>query len=188
MGTPSLFIYFANKWPYLCNYTLLDKNATLYEKHVDVSERINLCECDIADVFELSLTADIVVMDPPWYLEHNKMFIGMGAKLCRQQSIVMCVTPPLFTRPSARDEYDELVSYIEGLGLAVEKYKNTCIRYATPPFERNTLIANGVQCLPNDWRAGDLLVLRKTGDWQITKDSVPTVQVQSTGARFVLDW
>lgn len=177
MGTPSLFVYFSNKWPILCNYTLLDQNASLYKNHVDLTlDNINICECDIANIFEISFFADIIVMDPPWYLEYNKMFIGMGAKLCHQNSVIMCVTAPFFTRPTIDFEYKELLSFTNSIGLSVEKYKKTCIRYSTPPFEQNTLKANGILCLPNDWRAGDLLILRKSDNIYITKNSVPTVQ------------
>jgi hypothetical protein len=178
MGTPSLFIYFANKWPHLCHYILLDKNANSFKNHIKTLEWVSFYECDITNVFDLSLIADIVVMDPPWYLDYSKMFISIGANFCHQGSIIMCVTPPFLTRPSANDEYDELIVYIKNLGLTVERCISTCINYSTPPFERNTLIANGIKCISNDWREGDLLILKKISDIQITKDIVTIVQNQ----------
>jgi hypothetical protein len=38
------------------------------------------------------------------------------------------------------------------------------LRYETPPFERAAFAAAGVRAVPDDWRRGDMLTLRKTDD------------------------
>lgn len=102
--------------------------------------------------------ADAIVADPPWYPEHMRAFLWAARELCEKRGRVWLSAPGAGTRPGIEGERAELVSWARSLGLRLVKQRGGALPYLTPPFERNALRAEGIECVPAQWRHGDLLV------------------------------
>lgn len=113
------------------------------------------------------IRADIVIMDPPWYLNYNKLFFEFANSLLTIGGKIICVLPPKYTRKNIEEELESLKQYIGDLGIITEHYFRNIVSYSTPPFERNVLKANGIYCLPKGWRTGDVLIARKVNETRV---------------------
>lgn len=162
VGTPSLFKKFFSKGEKTNNYILIDKNA---DKHVSYitryAQNFSYIKYDFFDGKAINLQADLVIMDPPWYLNYNKMFFQFANSLLSIGGKIICVLPPKYTRKNIGEELDELKIFIGNLGIEFVQYLRNEVSYNTPPFERNTLKINGIYCMPKGWRTGDVLIAKK---------------------------
>lgn len=163
VGTPSLFKAFFSKRIHENQYILIDKNA---DKHIRYMERythnFSFIKQDIMNPQSVNIEADLVIMDPPWYLNYNKLFFRFAAHLVKPGGKIICVMPPKYTRKNIDEEIQNLKEYMVKLGLNTVNYYNNKVTYNTPPFERNVLKENGIFCMPPNWRTGDILICRKT--------------------------
>lgn len=107
--------------------------------------------------------ADVVVTDPPWYRDYLRSFAWTSALWCREGGHVLLSIPPIGTRPEMRDEHRALVKYCNSIGLERVQLIEGALPYVTPPFEINALRANGFDHVPQEWRRGDLWVMRRAG-------------------------
>lgn len=107
-----------------------------------------------------TLTAPVVVIDPPWYPEHVRLFLWAASRLCADGGAVLLSFPPAGTRPGVAGERTDAIAYAAAVGLAHDDIRRGELAYRSPPFERLALIAAGYADLPEDWRRGDLLVFR----------------------------
>lgn len=110
------------------------------------------------------LTAAVVVIDPPWYPEHVRLFLRAASQLCDDDGTVLLSFPPAGTRPGVADERNDALAYAAEIGLVHEDIRRGELAYRSPPFERLALVAAGYADLPDDWRHGDLLVFRAIGE------------------------
>jgi hypothetical protein len=106
------------------------------------------------------LTAPVVVIDPPWYPEHVRVFLWAASRLCTDGGSVLLSFPAAGTRPGVTDERDDALACAAQVGLVHEDTRRGELAYRSPPFERLALVAAGYTDLPEDWRRGDLLVFR----------------------------
>jgi hypothetical protein len=102
----------------------------------------------------------VVVVDPPWYREHERLFLWAAARLCRAGGAVLVSMPAEGTRPGVRAEREATFRFARQLGFEVERMEPGALGYVSPPFERNSLAAVGLGGMPAEWRRGDLVVLR----------------------------
>ena len=134
IGTPSLFKYCIEALHQNIRLVLVDQNA---EKHATgiMSDRIKYINVDIRGSCKVlkAIYADFIVMDPPWYKNYYELFFDR-AMLKRLD-----------------DQY----------GLKKLHYHSGIVSYHTPPYEQNVLKANGIRCIPANWRIGDILVVQK---------------------------
>lgn len=164
LGTPSLWKYCARLLPDRLQLILIDINAN---KHLKGMKQTNISGLDI-DINKKSeilpkIYADIIIMDPPWYLNYYRLFFARANEMTHYGTLIYCVMPPRFTRVKAQEETEELlVELSDQYGLEKVSYHTGDVTYHTPPFEKNVLRSHGIECLPPNWRIGDLLVVRKS--------------------------
>lgn len=106
------------------------------------------------------ISAPLVVIDPPWYPEHVRLFLWAASRLCADGGVVLLSFPPAGTRPGVADEQDNAIAYAAEVGLEHKDIRHAELAYCSPPFERLALSAAGYADLPEDWRRGDLIVFR----------------------------
>jgi hypothetical protein len=106
------------------------------------------------------MPADLVAIDPPWYLEDLQEFTWFASKLCVKGGYLVICLPSEGTRPNVNDELRTLLRNAKSYGFSMYLEKANGLRYQTPPFERNALRAAGVE-VRSDWRRGTLWILRK---------------------------
>lgn len=164
IGAPSLFKIFS-RLPNSNNadFYLVDCNASLHNQGESLPENFHTVDCRVNYSFcieELEVKADIVVMDPPWYFEYIKRFFEICSYSCNIGGIVLCAFPPAFTRASIDEEFQELRDYCGSLGFSELKKVRSFVTYMTPPFEVNTIKANGINNFPLRWRTGDVVISR----------------------------
>ena len=105
-------------------------------------------------------SADVVVMDPPWYADFIQPMLVTAAGKCRRGGAVLITLPARGTRPSAEADCAAVFQFAAALGLDLFDVQPLAVDYDTPFFEANALAAAGVHA-SGCWRRGDLAVLRK---------------------------
>jgi hypothetical protein len=160
LGTPSIFLTHQGQE----ELHLLDANEHLREfvqperfHHFDV----------LADDLP-SLSAELVLADPPWYPEHLVAFLIAGAQLLRESGTLLLSLPGFGTRPTVAEELAALYATASSAGLRHEETSPGQLRYDIPPFERNAFRAAGI-ALDLPWRAGDLARFTKTGPCRVER-------------------
>lgn len=149
-------------------FTEMGINVTLFNKsHVLVDElkAKGICEeLVVHDLFD-SLDNyqgyfDFVVADPPWYEEFYRAFILRSAQVLKMDGLLFLSMFPWLTRPEAVVERERVVRFSIDAGFDIFKITPSTLKYQTPKFERISLKHEGID-LKNDWRNGDLYVLRR---------------------------
>lgn len=108
-------------------------------------------------------SANAVLLDPPWYPDFVRPMLAAAAHACRLAGSVLISLPPDGARPSAAADREAAVALGARLGLSLQEHRPLTIGYETPFFEWNALTATGI-ATPPQWRRGDLMIFRKTGD------------------------
>lgn len=163
LGTPTLFRYCYSKNFFGVKLVLVDINADKYSGGID-PDRAVCIKCNLNDVCTelFSIHADIVVMDPPWYLNYYQLFFDRAAIMSDLGTQIMCIMPPKFTKSETESETYSLLEMLKkGYGFVKKHYFTGVVTYHTPPYEQNVLKANGICCNPRNWRTGDLLIVKK---------------------------
>ncbi len=142
------------------------RRSTLIDANPDVSAAMAALGADhviharVGNDALPELAAPVVVIDPPWYPEHVRLFLWAASRLCIEDGCVLLSFPPAGTRPGIAVEREDALAYAAEIGLVLEEVRRSELAYRSPPFERLALIAAGYPDLPEDWRRGDLLVFR----------------------------
>ena len=163
LGTPTLFRYCYNKSFLRSKLVLVDINADKHSIGID-SNRALCINCNLnGSCTELrSIHADVVVMDPPWYLNYYQLFFDRAAMMSGLNTRIMCIMPPKFTKAKTESETSLLLEVLKkDYGFVKKNYFTGVVTYHTPPYEQNVLKANGICCNPENWRMGDLLIAEK---------------------------
>jgi hypothetical protein len=160
LGAPAAFALAARELPGR-QHVLLDRSARWL---APPSGRAGIISVDLLRDPLPALELDAAVLDPPWYPEYHDAFLWTAASLLRPRSVALVSFPPLAMRPGVALEREEILRNAVRVGLLVEHDEPLLLRYATPPFERAAFAAAGVRAVPDDWRRGDMLTLRKAGD------------------------
>ena len=193
IGTPSLFKYCIEALHKNTRLVLVDQNA---EKHAAgiTSDRTKYINVDISGSCKAlkAIYADFIVMDPPWYKSYYELFFDRAMLMAQMDTCIVCVMPPGFTRPTAEEEREQLLKHLDDqYGLKKLHYYSGIVSYHTPPYEQNVLKANGIRCIPANWRIGDILVVQKKVVSRIFRTLVcrpwlewsqPAIEVSSTAA------
>lgn len=120
-----------------------------------------------------AIKLDAAVLDPPWYPEYLDAFLWAAASLLRVGGHALASFPPLAMRPGIAVERQQVLCNAVRAGLLVERDEPLALRYATPPFERAAFAAAGVRNVPDDWRRGDMLTLRRSDARRCARPAVP---------------
>lgn len=122
---------------------------------MDSPLKIALC----SDVLP-SDTAQVIIIDPPWYLDFVRPMIMSAATACREGGYILASLPPAGARAKAALDRARLFQLADRLGLELHKEYQLSVEYDTPFFEANALKAAGIAAL-RAWRRGDLVIFRK---------------------------
>jgi hypothetical protein len=101
--------------------------------------------------------ADVVVMDPPWYLEHYKAWLHTAVDACRIDGTIGVVLPQVLTNRCSVADRRELLSILRSIGHV--SLKPSLLSYVTPSFERAVLDTKGMAHLDR-WRQADMALVR----------------------------
>jgi hypothetical protein len=100
---------------------------------------------------------DVIVMDPPWYLEHYRAWLHTAVEACRIGGTICVVLPQILTNRCSVVDRLELLQILRSIGRV--SLKPDLISYVTPSFERAVLDAKGIGHLDR-WRRADLALVR----------------------------
>lgn len=138
---------------------LLDKNEAILESFRKAGFGKFVEHCDFGEYLPIPNESRVVVVDPPWYEAHLKLFTWTAQHMCRIDGRIIVSLPAEGTRPGVNNEVTEYLGWAEKeLGLSVYEHLPGVVAYKTPPFERNALMAEGILGFPYDWRRGNLVV------------------------------
>ena len=108
------------------------------------------------------LRANVVVVDPPWYEEFSAAFLWASSRIVEPGGTVFLSTPPVGTRPGIEAEWSRTIDMASSFGLVLRSVEQ-CLRYDSPPFERNALKAAGHADVRSEWRCGTLARFERAG-------------------------
>ena len=108
------------------------------------------------------ISASLIITDPPWYPKYYKSFLWAASKACTTNGHVLLSIPPEGIRPGIKDELQDIFEFACHAGFSCIGYEKKEITYDMPQFERNALIAVGLDNIATDWRTADLAILTKT--------------------------
>ncbi len=146
------------------NFILVDQNEAFAacRSHTVSSDSFRCLDL-LRDLIELP-NVSAVLADPPWYENETLAFLKAAALICADEGPVLLGGTPDGTRPGVADERQRIISGAEKLGLRFLGTERLALSYATPFFEYNALRAAGFAHVAPDWRRGDLLIFRRSGN------------------------
>jgi hypothetical protein len=101
--------------------------------------------------------ADVVVMDPPWYIENYRTWLHSAVATCRKGGLIAVVLPQLLTNRRSLPERKEITDSLRTIGPV--SVISGALRYVTPSFELPVLAAEGLDFL-HRWRRADLALVK----------------------------
>ena len=175
LGAPSVFLAVREREGF--SALLLDANRSVIEECGHSSNgRHRALLCDLRHDRIPPVQSSLVVADPPWYPEHERVFLWAAAQFCRPGGRVLFTLPSEGTRPGVRAERDSTLQLAGQLGFEVEDQEEGALAYVSPPFERNALTAVGLPWLPPEWRRCDLAILRLSKRTAVDRPECPLDQ------------
>lgn len=160
LGTPTVAAGAARR---IRDVTLLDRSAALAHRHLgsrpdDARATPRIVQWDLSEKPQPDVShADVVVLDPPWYIEHYRAWLHTAVAACKTGGLIILALPQLLTNRRTLPERDELIEILKGIGdLEIEK---DVLSYVTPSFERAVLEISGLDHLVR-WRRADLAVVQ----------------------------
>jgi hypothetical protein len=163
LGTPSVFLelLYSYNAPHAI---LMDWSPALiaYLQRYQFSEAFDLV---LHNVFSEQLwnskrPMDVVVIDPPWYIEHYTAFLTQATHVSRVGARMIVSMLPTNTKPEALAERWIILETTQKLGWHLRSLDCGGIHYQTPPFEHASLDSMD-HSMPTNWREGDLAIFEK---------------------------
>lgn len=155
LGTPSLFL---DAWQRAegRDIWLVDRDEAI-KKRLPQELQVKFQTRDLLCAAPCLLGADLVVADPPWYVEETMAFLAAGQAVARIGAEVQICLPPKGTRPTIEVERDDLFRWAIAGGLRLTQLLDGEVRYEAPPFEVN-VFRSTQQPLEEQSRSGDLAI------------------------------
>ncbi len=132
----------------------IDRNPRVLNRFPELgrSEEVHLM--DATDAGRLSIQADSLLFDSPWYLPDTIAWLFSASQLVKHGgSLVFALYPPL-VRATAKLERDLILETASSIGSV--QVVEDALAYETPLFEHEALNASGLGCLYK-WRRADLV-------------------------------
>jgi hypothetical protein len=174
--------------------TLLDRSRGLRGKSLglETAERqwgLNVADWDLGEKPYLDAAGtDVVLMDPPWYLEHYRAWLHTAIEASKMGGLIGVVVPqPLTNRRSFADQ-GELLGLLSSVGQV--SIRENVLSYVTPSFERPVLNLSGIGYLDR-WRRADLALVRvRKKRLPYEFEPVPDIEWKhrEIGGRIVRSW
>jgi hypothetical protein len=155
LGTPSLFLD-ARQRGESRNTLLIDRDAAVREQMPEeVTSDVQVL--DLLSSTPCHMNADLIVADPPWYVNETMAFLTAAQTVARIGAQIQICLPPEGTRSTIREERDELFRWAATGGLRLLGLLEGKVRYEAPPFEVN-VFRTTKQPLEKQSRVGDLAI------------------------------
>ncbi len=157
LGTPSLFLNMSQ--------CVAFKRTLLFDKDEAIRECLpaglqsRFWSCDLRRQRPDRAHADLVIADPPWYVEEMMSFLAAGQAVARRGGHIHLCIPPVGIRPGIEEERRRLFSWAADGGLRLETLSEGKVQYEAPPFERSILRSTGQEA-QQQTRNGDLAIFR----------------------------
>ncbi|MEA5448462.1 hypothetical protein VB780_07785 [Leptolyngbya sp. CCNP1308] len=187
LGTPSLVQPLAS---FSCPYhtVLLDSNHAASSHLKDLGARVQTLTHNLLEDPLPNFSANVVVLDPPWYPEYIHSFLWSASQLCTINGYVFASLPPIGTRPGIQDEWNKTLASASLLGLRLLDLQELSLSYTTPPFEKNVFRFEGIPVISSNWRRGNLAIFVKEKRTLAPRPSVPSyekpwIETQPFGVR-----
>ncbi len=115
LGTPSLFVDASERGEER-TCVLVDRDDAIRDR---LPERVrsHLEVCDLLKGVPHLRGADLVLADPPWYVDETMAFLAAGQATSRVRAEVQICLPPLATRPTIEQERASLFDWAAAGGL-----------------------------------------------------------------------
>lgn len=159
LGAPTVFVA-AMQAGSCSEATFIDRNSAVIAHLASVHPLSQILRRDLLTDPLPTIKADVIVADPPWYVEHFRSFLWAATKMCAIGGYVVVSLPPRGTRPQVESELNSIYEWATQLGLRIQQLDEGRLCYETPPFERNALRAAGLHLNSHGWRKGTLCVFR----------------------------
>lgn len=163
LGTPSVFVelLYTHKAPHT---TLLDWNQALrgHLSHLRLPASFSFVEHDLlsGDIWYEDDQIDVVLCDPPWYVEHYIAFLVQAACVAKIGAKILVSLLPPNARPEALTDRWKIYEVAHRLGLHILSVESNALEYQTPAFEQASLDVASID-IEESWRTGDLAIFSK---------------------------
>ncbi|MBD2018547.1 hypothetical protein H6F96_31910 [Microcoleus sp. FACHB-53] len=168
LGTPSL-LQMGIEQSYPRQLVLLEASSTITASLTQAVPNVQVVRCDVIKEPLPKLSAEAVVLDPPWYPEHIQSFLWAACQLCKIGGYILISMPPFGTRPGIEREWINTLDWTQKIGLTLLRLDKMALPYVTPLFELNGLKAEGVHTVPREWRRGNLAVFSRTHQAEVPR-------------------
>ena len=101
--------------------------------------------------------ADVVVLDPPWYIENYRAWLHSAVASCRDGGLIAVALPQVLTNTRSVPEREEILKLLRFIGPV--EMREDVLTYVTPSFELAVLEADNLQFLRR-WRRADLALVK----------------------------
>ncbi|MDO8604881.1 MAG: bis-aminopropyl spermidine synthase family protein [bacterium] len=165
LGSPTIAIELVQRgWQ--GKIVLLDINTPLVEM-IDSYARNQKADFssqtyDVQDILpdHLENIADVVIMDPPWYLDYYRAFLARATTiLSKKGGQILCPIFPELSRHGARKDILALQKELVVMGCQ-ENELAMIARFLMPGFEEKILQRQGIATPPVDWRMAEMRALK----------------------------
>jgi hypothetical protein len=119
--------------------------------------KITIRACDLDQPVTGLAPADMVVMDPPWHLEHYLAWLRTAVATCKPGGLLAVALPQPLTNRKAEYEIVELSKILRRIGEVT--VIRDALSYVTPSFEAPVLAGDGLESLRR-WRRADLAMVK----------------------------
>jgi hypothetical protein len=143
--------------------TLLDRSQGLALRDLGLRNNrarklIEVVRTDLGKaIYQQAGEADVVVMDPPWYLEHYRAWLQTAVVASKVGGLLALPLPQLLTNRRSLAERTELLRILHRIGPV--KIQEDALSYVTPSFERAVLAIDKLEDLDR-WRHADLALVQ----------------------------
>lgn len=149
---------------------LMGADATLFDRNPRTIERLHqrwptaaLVQADLFSPVPCDVGVfDLVLADPPWYVDFFQAFVLRAAQALRDGGTLILSMLPWLTRPEAVRDRAAVLAFAVDAGFDLRDCRSGAIGYESPRFEQQALATQGIVC--TQWRYGDLYWFRKTAD------------------------
>ena len=156
LGAPTVAAMAAETVPQV---TLIDISPRFFRgetpKWLD-TDKVERIQFDLDEKVYSGIQADVVVMDPPWYIENYRAWLKSAAALCREGGLIAMPLPQLLTNRRSLPEREEIMALLRFIGHVT--VKDDALTYVTPSFEASVLKSSGLGFLTR-WRRADLALV-----------------------------
>jgi hypothetical protein len=144
------------------DFVLLEANDAILQSFSSSAPGVRLLRCDLSLDRLPSLSAQLVLADPPWYEDYERAFLWAASYLCGKGSVVLLSQPPLGIRPGIEEEWSRTIQWAGQIGLTLRDFQQGVLGYTSPPFEHNAFRAVKRPDWGSEWRKGDLAIFERT--------------------------